>query len=140
MATLNFSKKKLFRGIDSSAGTPPKWTAYDLDLVKRDVLLHLYTPLGSRVMLPGFGTTIWQKLFEPLTEEILEEIKAEVDNVIRSEPRLQLISSEIFTFNQEQGIRVSITCNFRPFDVVETFFADFVANRNYELQINETQL
>ncbi len=140
MTTINFTKKRLFKGLDSSKGGPPHWTAFDLELVKRDVLLHLYTPLGSRVMLPGFGTTIWQKLFEPLTEEVLEEIKSEVDNVIRQEPRLQLISSEIFTFNNEQGIRVAITCNFRPQDVVETFFADFIANRNAELQANETQL
>ena len=140
MTALNITKKRLFKGLDSSKGTPPNWKAFDLDLVKRDVLLQLHTPLGSRVMLPNFGTTIWQKLFEPLTEEILEEIKSEVDNVIRQEPRLQLISSEIFTFNNEQGIRVAITCNFRPQDVIETFFADFIANRNTELQINETQL
>jgi phage baseplate assembly protein W len=140
MATLNFSKKRLFRGLDSSKGTPPNWVAFDLDLVKRDVLLQLYTPLGSRVMLPGFGTTIWEKLFEPLTEIVLQEIRSEVENVIRQEPRLQLISSEVFTFNNEQGVRVSITCNFRPQDVVETFFADFIANRNTELQINETQI
>ena len=40
----------------------------DVELVKRDLLNHLYTRRGSRVGHRGFGTTIQDLLFEPFDD------------------------------------------------------------------------
>jgi phage baseplate assembly protein W len=50
----------------------------DVELVKLDLLNHIYTRRGSRVMMPTFGTVIPELVFEPLdaiTTEILEQVE-----------------------------------------------------------------
>ncbi len=68
---------------------------HDLELVKLDILNHIFTARGERVMMPTFGTLIPEMLFEPLTEETIQIVREEVLQVIDYDPRVDLIDLEV---------------------------------------------
>ena len=41
---------------------------FDVELVKQDLLNHIYTSKGQRVMNPEYGSIIWDLLFDLKTE------------------------------------------------------------------------
>jgi phage baseplate assembly protein W len=112
---------RLFVGF-STVGIVPgstKTTLYDIDLVKRDLLNRFMTPTGARVMLPKYGTTIWQKIFEPFTDAVKTSIINDVLNVVNSDPRVVL--QTVTVFEVANGVGVDCTLLFQPWNVVDTF-------------------
>ena len=63
---------------------------YDVSLVERNILNHINTEKGSRVMMSNFGTDIPRLLFEPLDEIVIEQIKIEIQKVVDYDPRVTL--------------------------------------------------
>ena len=57
-----------FRGYSSVGTTFLSSVRYDLDLAKQDLLNNFNTRKGERVMMPTFGSIVWDMLFEPLDE------------------------------------------------------------------------
>lgn len=55
-----------------------KMTATSLEKYKSNLYTLLFTGVGERVMEPDFGTLLKYMLFEPLTEDIEENIKREI--------------------------------------------------------------
>jgi len=53
-------------------------TLRDVELVKLDLLNHLFTQKGARVMMPTFGTIIPELVFEPLDEDTLDELHSPI--------------------------------------------------------------
>jgi phage baseplate assembly protein W len=118
------ASKKLFRGFSSEGKVGKRdWTLYDLELVKRDLLNHFMTRRGERVMMPTFGTIIWDMLFEPLTEAAHDAIVEDVRRVIGSEPRVKLLDINVSDF--AHGIRIDCKLKYTPWDVVQNFSVDF---------------
>jgi len=70
----------------------------DLELVKQDIINHIYTRQGERVTLRGFGTTIQDMLFEPLDEKTIIPINMQIRAVIAFDPRVTLLSEEDYEF------------------------------------------
>ena len=66
----------------------------DLELVKMDLLNHIFTKKGERVMMPNFGTVIPEMAFEPLDNETVAIVREEVLRVINYDPRVDLINIE----------------------------------------------
>jgi phage baseplate assembly protein W len=60
------------------------------EIVKRDLLNHIFTRLGERVEMPTFGTRIPDMLMEPMDSTSLDIIESDVENVITYDPRVQL--------------------------------------------------
>lgn len=65
-----------------------KWEVLtNKELAKHDLLLHIYTKRGECDWNVDFGTTIFDKLFQPKTNEIknliLDEIREIFDNDLR---------------------------------------------------------
>ena len=81
-----------FRGYSSVGTSFLSPTRYDLDLARQDLMNHFNTRKGERVMMPEFGSIIWDLLFEPLDDETKRLIDADVRQVIKNDPRWQLIS------------------------------------------------
>lgn len=67
----------------------------DLELVKVDLLNHIYTKRGSRVMMAEFGTIIPEIIFEPLDEDTLDLVKEELLTVFEYDPRVELLQFEV---------------------------------------------
>ncbi len=67
----------------------------DIEIVKLDLLNHIFTRRGERVMLPNFGTLIPDLVFEPLDDDTIDIVEGELETVFDYDPRIELISLDI---------------------------------------------
>jgi len=116
-----------YKGFDSK-NTKNNFKAYDIDLVKQDLVNHFYIRKGEKLMQPDFGTVIWDVLFEPFTEELKEIITKDVEAIINYDPRISINSVTIDS--TDQGIRIEAEIVYIPFNVVERMTFDFDRKNN----------
>ena len=93
----------------------------DIELVKMDLLNHIYTKKGSRVMMPKFGTVIPELVFEPLDEETLEILRDELLYVINYDPRVSLINFNLLPDYDNNTILVTADLRYVELNLVDTF-------------------
>ena len=67
----------------------------DKDLVIEDLMNHIMTRRGERVMLPTYGSIIHEMIFEPLTEETTELIEEDLTDIVNDDPRCSFVSVDI---------------------------------------------
>lgn len=90
----------------------------DLELVKTDIINHLKTQKGERVMMPNYGTRIYDYLFEPYTKSTENDIVNDIKEVFSSDPRVEL--KNIVVVNMDHGIKVILDINYTPWNVRES--------------------
>ena len=83
-----------------------KFTLVDFELIKRDLLNAFNIRQGELVGLPGYGTTIWENVFENQTQETIQVITTEVERVAGGDPRIQITQLDVFP--QEHGILIQM--------------------------------
>lgn len=83
-----------------------KFTVVDFELIKRDLLNAFNIRQGELVGRPGYGTTLWDNIFENQTQETLRTITTEIERVAGGDPRLFINSVELFP--QENGILIQV--------------------------------
>lgn len=83
-----------------------KFTLVDFELIKRDLLNAFNIQQGQLVGRPGYGTVLWQYVFENQTQETERAIINEVQRVAAGDPRIYINSVEIFP--QQNGILIQI--------------------------------
>jgi hypothetical protein len=89
-----------------------KFTLTDFELVKRDLLNAFNIRQGQLPGRPGYGTVLWDYLFEPQLEELQQAIEREIQRVAGGDPRLYI--SDIQTFPQNNGILIQIELTVVP--------------------------
>jgi phage baseplate assembly protein W len=82
---------------------------YDLDLARQDLLNHFNTRKGERIMLPTFGSIVWEMLFEPLDDYTIGLIDADVRSIIKNDPRWELQSVAISEGPNALNIEIVVT-------------------------------
>lgn len=88
--------KGLYRGYSSHEYQAKKtFSITDIELVRLDLLNHIYTRRGERVMMSGYGTRIPDLAFEPLDEITLSILEEDLRQVISFDPRVELIDLTI---------------------------------------------
>lgn len=120
MAKKRIDRRHKFRGFTTVGG---REQLYDLDLVKQDLLNHLNTQKGERVMDPTFGSIIWDLLFDNFTEYTKEKIIEDTKFIVENEPRLALDSIIVDEF--EHGIIVQLDITYTPDNLSETLAVQF---------------
>lgn len=86
----------LYRGFSSYEYESDKsFGVVDINLVKLDLLNHIYTRRGERLMMPTFGTRIPDLPFEPLDEVTLDILRDDLVTVFNFDPRVQLLELSI---------------------------------------------
>jgi phage baseplate assembly protein W len=98
----------------------------DIELVKRDLLNHFHTRKGERVMMPEFGSIIWDMLFEPLIEANVELIKDDVRRIVSSDTRVTLDSFNVTEVSS--GLELTIGLIYAPTGAYVTFSETFDKN------------
>jgi len=83
-----------------------KFTLLDAELVKRDLLNAFNIRQGQLPGRPEYGTALWDFLFENQTNETTQGIEKEIQRVAGGDPRLQIVSIEIFP--QTNGILIQL--------------------------------
>lgn len=117
------TRKPYFVGFNTVNQPSPPYNLNNIELVKRDLENTFATPLGSRVMLPDFGTKIYDYLFDPFDEYTKEAIIADAVNVIQSDPRVDLVSIDVF--QEDQALNVVMVLLFKPESVTDNLFVTF---------------
>lgn len=95
------------------------FNVYDVELVKLDILNHIFTRRGSRVMMPNFGTLIPQLAFEPLDNQTLEVLTDELQTVFDYDPRVELVDLNVNPSFDTNAVTVSARLYYVELDTVD---------------------
>ena len=98
-----------YRGF-STVDRNKKFRLTDQELVKRDLLNHFSIRKGEKLMNPSFGTIIWNVIYDPLTEELKSAIIADINTIIKYDPRIAVDNVTITEY--ENGLMVQITVRY----------------------------
>lgn len=102
----------------------------DVELVKRDILNHIHTSKGERVMMPNFGTRIPQMVFEPLDHITLSIIEEDLNSVIANDPRVQLLSLSVLPDYNNNAIVASLLLKYIELNMTEQFELNIIMENN----------
>lgn len=117
-----------FKGF-STIGLQNRWKLEDTELIKRDILNHFQTRRGERLNNPGFGSIIWELIFEGMTDEVREAILADAIRIIEAEPRVNLKDVTIQQF--QHGFQIEMDLYFVNQNTAEQMYIQF----NQEAQL-----
>lgn len=106
----------IFKGFSSPVNGNTE-VLYDVDLVKQDLLNHLNTRKGERVMDAEYGFVGWDLLFELDRTGNSQLLEADIRNIVAQDPRLELVSIEVD--NIDYGYQISLVLKYVQLDTVE---------------------
>lgn len=105
-----------------------KYSLTDFALAKQDLINYFNIRKGEKLMQPGFGTIIWDMLFEPLTEDTQQIITNDITRIISYDPRLAV--GQVAVTQQDNGFLIQITLSYIPTDQSETIALNFDRSSN----------
>jgi phage baseplate assembly protein W len=117
------TRKPYFVGFNTVGQPSPPYSLTNIELVKRDINNHFATPMGSRVMLPNFGTRIYEYLFDPFDEYTKNAIIEDAVRVVNSDPRVELVSVDVY--QEDQALNVIMVLLFKPESITDNLFVTF---------------
>ena len=77
------------------------------DLIIEDLMNHIMTRKGERVMMPTFGSIVHELIFEPMTPGIIAMIEEDITSIVEQEPRVTL--DFINVAHTDHNVTVSLT-------------------------------
>jgi len=92
----------------------------DMELVKLDLLNHIYTRKGERHYMPRFGTRIPDLPFEPLDEITISILREDLEYVINYDPRVELLDMRLTPDYDNHMITASAKLRYLELNTVDT--------------------
>lgn len=118
--------QKTYRGISTVNPDNTSFSLFDVGLIKQDLLNHFHISQGEKLENPEFGTIIWDVLFDPLTADLENAIKEDVDRIINSDPRVRAESVLITPY--ESGIQIEMELTYVKYNISEKMKLTFDQN------------
>lgn len=132
-STINANQPKTTRaqsGADGGTGSTlqpiilgKKFRIVDAPLVLRDFVNSLNIKKGEKVGQPGYGTDIWNYIFDPNNAATQFKIENEIRRVAELDPRL--LVNDVKSYVQLNGILVEVEIAVQPFNdatIINVFF------------------
>ena len=119
------NKTVTFKGFSSKA-EKQNFKVYDFECVKQDLINRLSVRKGERVENPEFGTIIYDRLFEPFTDSLKDQITEDITANLNADPRLA--TEEIQVMEVDHGIAIQATIRYIPLDITEKLQFKFDEN------------
>jgi len=114
--------KTYYKGFSSfQYQTSKTFRLTDIELVKMDLLNHIFTRRGERVMMPTFGTSIPDLVFEPLDETTISDVEDEMEIVFDYDPRVELLDMVIRPEYDRNALTVNVQLRYIELDIVDAF-------------------
>ena len=121
------AKAGLYKGYSSHEFDRTKsFKLNDFELVKMDLLNHIFTRNGERVMMPTFGTEIPDLVFEPLDNEMLDTLYDELAYVFEYDPRVDQLELTVTPDYDNNAVFVA----------AKLFYVEFKFTDTLELRID----
>jgi phage baseplate assembly protein W len=109
-----------------------KFTLTDFPLIQRDLLNAFNIRQGELPGRPGYGTVIWEFLFENQLEQLQQDIRAEIQRVCGGDPRILLSDIQVFPQLNGMLIQIAITIvNTTNAEILSIFFDQQQRNASY---------
>lgn len=122
-------KQGLYKGYSSFEFERTKeFGVQDVELVKLDLLNHIFTSRGERVMMSTYGTSVPRLLFEPLDDEVLAVLEDELRDVFDADPRVELITLNVQPSIDEHTVTANAKLRYVELQVTD----DFEINLQFE--------
>lgn len=119
-------RQNLYRGFSSfEYQRTGSFSVKDIELVKLDIVTHIYTRKGSRCRLPDHGTIIPDLPFEMIDSELLETLHSELKTVFDYDPRVELLELVVVPYHDINTVMASATLRYIEFDVIDVLNLDF---------------
>ena len=99
------------------------FTLSGFELAKQDLINHFNIRRGEKLHNPEFGSIIWDSLYEPLTDTIVEEIEEDIKAIVAYDPRIE--SESILVEQYEHGLIIEMQLKFIPNQKIEKLLFDF---------------
>ena len=112
-----------FKGFSTVDRIRAPYTLEGRDLVKRDLLNTFYTNKGERLMRPNYGSVIWDLLMNPDDTATEKEIRDDVDRIIDSDPRVDLLDTVIIYM--DHTIRIEINLKYVLLNDSDTLYLEY---------------
>jgi phage baseplate assembly protein W len=109
---------KAYRGMSTVSDEAQGVKLYDIALIKQDLVNHFHIRYGEKLENPGFGTIIWDILYDPLTDALKEAIVKNVSDIINYDPRVSV--QRIIVDSYESGIQIECDLMYIPYSISET--------------------
>ncbi len=123
----NYVTPRIYRGFASNNPNARNGVLYDADIIKQDIYNHFMTARGERVMMPEFGSVIWDYLYEPLDEQTKEIMLEDAKEIVGQDPRVELLEADISGF--ESGVIINLKLNILPQNMVQQMMIEFNINQ-----------
>lgn len=89
----------------------------DVELIKRDILNHIFTRRGERVKMPTYGTVIPDIIFEPLDEQTVDIVRQDLLTVVEFEPRVSLRSISVIPLYDDNALVAALDLDYIELDL-----------------------
>jgi phage baseplate assembly protein W len=106
-----------YRGISTVNPTTKEFKLFDLALIKQDIINHFHIRLGEKLENPGFGTIIWDVLYEPLTDSLKDVIIQNVTEIISYDKRVKV--DRVTVDSYESGIQIECDLTYLQYSISE---------------------
>ena len=116
----------------NTQGQYKKFTLTGFELIKRDLLNAFNIRQGQLPGRPGYGTVLWDYIFENQVEELQRNIQTEVQRVAGGDPRIYI--NDVQVFPQENGMLLQIELTVVPItnaEILSIFFDQQQRNATY---------
>lgn len=91
-----------------------KFKLTDEQLIMRDFINAFNIKQGDKVGQPGYGTTLWEFLFDPNSTDNVAAIENEVRRVASLDSRILL--NTVTAYAYENGVLIEVEMAFQPFN------------------------
>lgn len=125
MATTTRSIYRGFSTMKSMETRGRTFSTSDIETIKADLLNHIYTIKGERVMQPNFGTRIPLMAFEPLDPMSLKIIEDDLREVFEYDPRVELIDLVVLALPDNNAIVAMIDLKYLRLGTTDTWKIEF---------------
>lgn len=109
-----------------------KFTLVDFELIKRDLLNAFNIRQGQLPGRPGYGTVLWNYLFENQVDAVQQGIINEVQRVAGGDPRIFI--SNINVYPQQNGMLIELeiqTVGGVNAEILNVFFNQVTRSASY---------
>ena len=118
--------QKMYRGISTVNPDNTNFSLNDIGLIKQDIINHFHISQGEKLENPEFGTILWDVIHDPLTSDLENAIKENVEQIINGDPRVRANSIIITPF--ESGIQIEVDLTYVKYNISEKMRLTFDEN------------
>lgn len=120
--------RSIYRGFSTQKSLETRGRTFsttDVETIKADLMNHIYTIRGERVMQPNFGTRIPLMAFEPLDPTSIKIIEEDLREVFEYDPRVNLVDLAVLSLPDNNSILAVVDIQYLDLGTFDTLKLEF---------------